>query len=90
MHARCIQSLRPCHAPRQIVQLIGERELSEVDIGFLLDMYTKQLRRTNWNGVSSDSFRAAYGVKVTGSIKMREIDPSHVKETSFACSLVIN
>ena len=24
------------------------------------------------------------------SIKMREIDPSHVKETRFTCSLVIN
>ena len=28
--------------------------------------------------------------KGTASIKMREIDPSHVKETSFTCSVVIN
>ena len=28
--------------------------------------------------------------KGTASIKMHEIDPSHVKETSFTCSLVIN
>ena len=28
--------------------------------------------------------------RATASIKMREIDPSHVKETSFTCSLVIN
>ena len=29
-------------------------------------------------------------IKGTASIKMREIDPSHVKEISFTCSLVIN
>ena len=29
-------------------------------------------------------------LKGTASIKMREIDPSHVKETCFTCSLVIN
>ena len=29
-------------------------------------------------------------IKGTASIKMRETDPSHVKETSFSCSLVIN
>ena len=28
--------------------------------------------------------------KGTASIKMCEIDPSHVKETSFTCSLVIH
>ena len=28
--------------------------------------------------------------KGTASIKMREVDPSHVKETSCTCSLVIN
>ena len=28
--------------------------------------------------------------KGTASIKMREINPSHKKETSFTCSLVIN
>ena len=29
-------------------------------------------------------------IKGTVSIKMHEIDPSHVKKTSFTCSLVIN
>ena len=29
-------------------------------------------------------------IKGTASIKMRAIDPSHVKESSFTCSLVIN
>ena len=29
-------------------------------------------------------------LKGTTSIKVREIDPSHAKETSFTCSLVIN
>ena len=29
-------------------------------------------------------------VKGTASIKMREIDPYHVKQISFTCSLVIN
>ena len=29
-------------------------------------------------------------LKGTASIKMREIDPFLVKETSFTCSLVIN
>ena len=31
-----------------------------------------------------------FNVKGTASITRREIDPSHVKETSFTCSLVIN
>ena len=29
-------------------------------------------------------------IKGTEGIEMREIDPSHVKETSFTCLLVIN
>ena len=29
-------------------------------------------------------------VKARASIKMREIDPSHVKETNLTCSVVIN
>ena len=33
-------------------------------------------------------FDGESSVKGTASIKMREIDPSHVKETSFTCSLV--
>ena len=31
----------------------------------------------------------ANNVNVSRYFKMREIDPSHVKETSFICSLVI-
>ena len=35
-------------------------------------------------------YRQSVYLKGTASIKMPEIDPSHVKEISFTCSLVVN
>ena len=40
--------------------------------------------------VSLLSYRLNRLFEGTASIKMHEIDPSHEKETSFTCSLVIN